>query len=154
MFVKTIAFLSAAVLLGSTAMAVDYGKVKLACHRGENTIAPENTMAAYNLAWSMGDQYTETDIQLTKDGKVVICHDPDTFRTSGNKTKVVIKDATLDEIRKVDVGDGFTPIAKHYQIGALPHFRIVDKKGVVRYVLVGNDTLKAPELAKQLANEH
>jgi thiol-disulfide isomerase/thioredoxin len=56
-------------------------------------------------------------------------------------------------IRKVDVGDGFTPVAKHYQIGALPHFRVYDKHKRMRYLLVGNDTLKAPELAKQLAAE-
>ena len=105
MLLKSLAFLSAAVLLGGSAMAVvEYGKVTLACHRGENTVAPENTMASYKLAWQRGDQYCETDIQLTKDGKVVICHDPDTYRTSGNKKKVVIKDATLAEVQAVDVG--------------------------------------------------
>jgi thiol-disulfide isomerase/thioredoxin len=56
-------------------------------------------------------------------------------------------------IRKVDIGDGFTPVAKAYEIGALPHFRLFDKAKKLRYVLVGNDTLKAPELAKQLAAE-
>jgi thiol-disulfide isomerase/thioredoxin len=56
-------------------------------------------------------------------------------------------------IRKVDVGDGFTPVAKAYDIGALPHFRVFDKHKKLRYVLVGNDTLKAPEIAKQLAAE-
>jgi thiol-disulfide isomerase/thioredoxin len=56
-------------------------------------------------------------------------------------------------IRKVDVGDGFTPVAQHYKIGALPHFRVYDKHRRMRYLLVGNDTLKAPELAKQLAAE-
>lgn len=56
-------------------------------------------------------------------------------------------------IRKIDVGDGFTPVAKAYDIGALPHFRVFDKHKKLRYVLVGNDTLKAPELAKQLAAE-
>lgn len=56
-------------------------------------------------------------------------------------------------IRKVDVGDGFTPVAQHYKIGALPHFRVYDKHKRMRYLLVGNDTLKAPELAKQLAAE-
>ncbi|MFN0246180.1 MAG: thioredoxin family protein [Kofleriaceae bacterium] len=56
-------------------------------------------------------------------------------------------------IRKVDVGDGFTPVAQHYKIGALPHFRLYDRHKRMRYLLVGNDTLKAPELAKQLADE-
>ena len=56
-------------------------------------------------------------------------------------------------IRKIDVGDGDTPVAKAYDIGALPHFRVFDKHKKLRYVLVGNDTLKAPEIAKQLAAE-
>jgi len=56
-------------------------------------------------------------------------------------------------IRKIDVGDGFTPVAKAYEIGALPHFRLFDKHKKLRYVLVGNDTLKASELANQLAAE-
>jgi len=56
-------------------------------------------------------------------------------------------------IRKIDVGDGFTPVAQAYEVGALPHFRLFDKNKKLRYVLVGNDTLKASELAKQLAAE-
>jgi thiol-disulfide isomerase/thioredoxin len=65
--------------------------------------------------------------------------------------QVALDDRVL--IRKVDVGDGFTPVAQHYKIGALPHFRVYDKQKRMRYLLVGNDTLKAPELAKQLAAE-
>ena len=56
-------------------------------------------------------------------------------------------------IRKVDVGDGFTPVAKAYEIGALPHYNVYDKRRRLRYVLVGNDCLKAPELARQLVAE-
>jgi hypothetical protein len=56
-------------------------------------------------------------------------------------------------IRKVDVGDGFTPVAEAYDIGALPHYRVYDKKGRMRYMLVGNDCTKASEIAKQLAAE-
>ena len=56
-------------------------------------------------------------------------------------------------IRKVDVGDGFTPVAQANEIGALPHFRVFDKHKQLRYVLVGNDTLRAAEIAKQLAAE-
>ncbi len=56
-------------------------------------------------------------------------------------------------IRKVDVGDGFTPVAKAYDIGALPHFNVFDKRGRLRYVLVGNDTVKAADIAKALVAE-
>jgi len=61
-------------------------------------------MASFELAWKSGDSIVETDIHLTKDGQVVICHDADTFRTSGNQTKVVIKDSTLEDVQAVDVG--------------------------------------------------
>ncbi len=56
-------------------------------------------------------------------------------------------------IRKIDVGDGFTAVAKQFKIGALPHYNVYDKARRLRYVLVGNDCLKAPEIAKQLAAE-
>lgn len=56
-------------------------------------------------------------------------------------------------VRKVDVGDGFTPVAKAYDIGALPHFKIYDRRKRLRYVLVGGDCLRAPDLARQLLGE-
>jgi len=56
-------------------------------------------------------------------------------------------------IRKVDVGDGDTQVAHAYQIGALPHYRVYDKQKQLRYDLVGNDCLKAPEIAHQLVAE-
>jgi glycerophosphoryl diester phosphodiesterase len=77
-------------------------KVEWVAHRGESYLAPENTMAAYNLGWRGNVDADETDIQLTKDGKVIICHDLDTLRTTG--TKLIIKDSTLDQLRALDAG--------------------------------------------------
>ena len=56
-------------------------------------------------------------------------------------------------IRKVDVGDGFTPVARAYKVGALPHYRIYDRHKRLRHVLVGNDCVDAANLAKQLVAE-
>ena len=56
-------------------------------------------------------------------------------------------------IRKIDVGDGFTQVAKDHDIGALPHYRIYDKQRRLRYDLVGNDCLQASDLARELAAE-
>ena len=56
-------------------------------------------------------------------------------------------------VRKVDVGDGFSPVAKAYDISALPHFKIYDRKKRLRYVLVGGDCLRASDLARQLLAE-
>src|SRR5688572_22227777 len=101
---KLIAALSLGLLLGCNSTAQHrYADAKLPAHRGESHDAPENTMAAYELAWKNGEKIIETDIHLTKDGHVVICHDVDTFRTSTEKRKLVIKDSTLAEIQKLDV---------------------------------------------------
>ena len=56
-------------------------------------------------------------------------------------------------IRKIDVGDGFTPVAERYKIDALPHFFIYDKRKRLRYDLVGPDCVDAAKFAKQLAAE-
>jgi len=56
-------------------------------------------------------------------------------------------------LRKIDVGDGFTPAAKAFEIEALPHYNVYDRKQRLRYILVGNDCLRAPDLARQLLAE-
>jgi thiol-disulfide isomerase/thioredoxin len=56
-------------------------------------------------------------------------------------------------IRKVDVGDGDTPVAQAYKIAALPHFFIYDKLKRLRYDLVGPDCTQAATYARQLAAE-
>jgi thiol-disulfide isomerase/thioredoxin len=56
-------------------------------------------------------------------------------------------------IRKIDVGDGFTPVARAYQIDALPHFLIYDQRKRLRYDLVGGDCVEASRYARQLAGE-
>ncbi|HLL23202.1 MAG TPA: thioredoxin family protein [Kofleriaceae bacterium] len=64
---------------------------------------------------------------------------------------VAVDDRVL--IRKIDVGDGFTQVAKDYNIGALPHYRVYDKQKRLRYDLVGNDCLQAAKIARELADE-
>jgi glycerophosphoryl diester phosphodiesterase len=76
----------------------------LIAHRGESHLAPENTLAAFQLAWSLGDDAIEMDVHLTRDGQVVVCHDDDTLRTTGGRAKRVIRDSTAGELRALDVG--------------------------------------------------
>ena len=56
-------------------------------------------------------------------------------------------------VRKIDVGDGFTPVARAYKIEALPHYLIYDKRKQLRYDLVGPDCVQASTIARQLAAE-
>ena len=71
-------------------------------HRGASFDAPENTLAAFRLAWEQGADGIEGDFYLTADGEIVCLHDSDTGRTGGRKLSV--GQSTLAELRKVDVG--------------------------------------------------
>ncbi|MFC5604359.1 glycerophosphodiester phosphodiesterase family protein [Sporosarcina koreensis] len=74
----------------------------VAAHRGVPSLAPENTMAGYRLAYELGADQIETDLQLTKDGHLIIMHDLTVNRTT-NGTGAV-SDLTFDEIRQLDAG--------------------------------------------------
>ena len=68
---------------------------------------------------------------------------------------IAVKIAKDDRVvvRKVDVGDGFTPIAKQYDVTTLPHWDVYDTKQRLRYRLIGPECLRAPELAAELLHE-
>ena len=76
-------------------------------HRGGTSSAPENTMAAFEVAVSLGYRYLETDVHLTADGVLVAFHDPDLERTCG--VDVTIADSTWSALSELRV-DGREPI--------------------------------------------
>lgn len=70
---------------------------KIYGHRGAFHFAPENTLVSFQLAADMGADGIEFDIQLSKDGEIVVCHDETLDRTStGNG---FLRDYTLSELR-------------------------------------------------------
>lgn len=75
---------------------------ELIAHRGESHDAPENTLAAFQLAWDRDVPAIELDVHLTKDGKLICIHDADTERVSGRK--VLVKESTLAELRQLEAG--------------------------------------------------
>jgi glycerophosphoryl diester phosphodiesterase len=80
---------------------VGSGMWKIA-HRGASGHAPENTMAAFRLAVEMGAQFIETDLQLTRDAKIIAMHDATVDRTTNGRGKVV--KMSLTELRGLDAG--------------------------------------------------
>jgi len=80
----------------------------------------------------------------------VSCH---ACETIGAKLEAGVAQEPRVVVRKVDVGDGFTPVAQTYKIDALPHYFIYDKQRRLRYDLVGSDCVDASRLARQLAAE-
>jgi glycerophosphoryl diester phosphodiesterase len=70
-------------------------------------VAPENTLAAFRLAGEVGAGGLEMDLHMTRDGRIVVIHDPTLERTTdGTGT---IKDLTFEEVRAADAGHRFTP---------------------------------------------
>jgi glycerophosphoryl diester phosphodiesterase len=74
-------------------------------HRGASAHAPENTLAAFELALRQGADAVELDAKLTSDGQIVVIHDQTVDRTTEGTGWV--KNMTLAELRKLDAGSHF-----------------------------------------------
>ena len=80
----------------------DVPRTMFISHRGESHDAPENTMAAYDMARSRGLSF-ELDVYLSKDGKLFCFHDPDLKKVSGKSLRC--EEASWEEdIKDLDVG--------------------------------------------------
>lgn len=76
-------------------------------HRGASAYAPENTMAAFELARRQGADMIELDVQPTADGRLVVFHDDTTERWDGRSRPVAA--CTLDELGRLDIGGERVP---------------------------------------------
>lgn len=74
-------------------------KTKVWAHRGASAYAPENTLEAFQLAVDQKADGVELDVQMTKDGKLVVIHDETIDRTSDGHGRVM--DHTLSELKKM-----------------------------------------------------
>jgi glycerophosphoryl diester phosphodiesterase len=82
-------------------------------HRGSRLLWPENTMTAFQGAVDLGYRFLETDLHATRDGVLVLHHDPTLDRTTSGTGKV--SDYSLTELRQLDA-------AAHFQLdGDFPH---------------------------------
>ncbi|MGH7507007.1 MAG: glycerophosphodiester phosphodiesterase [Longimicrobiales bacterium] len=77
-------------------------------HRGASAHAPEHTLAAYDFALGAGADCIEQDLQMTRDGVIIVLHDDTLDRTTrgaGCRGRVI--DRSLAEIRDCDAGSWF-----------------------------------------------
>ena len=77
---------------------------KIIAHRGASAHAPENTMAAFQLALDQGADGIELDVMLTKDNRIAVIHDDTVDRTTSGSGRV--SEMTLAELQALDAGDG------------------------------------------------
>src|SRR5512139_1614857 len=74
-------------------------------HRGASAHAPENTLAAFELALAQQADAIELDVKLSADGQVMVIHDSSVDRTTNGHGKV--QDMTLAELKALDAGSFF-----------------------------------------------
>ena len=89
----------------------------LIAHRGASSQAPENTLAAFDLALKLRADAIELDVRLTKDKHVIAFHDLTLKRTTNGKGKVNKK--TLAELKSLDAGTYFDPSFQGQRIPTL-----------------------------------
>ncbi|WP_349408871.1 glycerophosphodiester phosphodiesterase [Pseudalkalibacillus sp. SCS-8] len=113
--------------------------VEVVAHRGAAGYAPENTIAAFEKAVDMDSDYIELDVQMSKDGQLVVIHDTTVDRTTDGTGKV--GDLTYDALRELDAGSWFAPEFKGEHLPTLGE--VLDEfRGKTKFLI----ELKAPSL--------
>ncbi len=89
-------------VLGMSLLNGVAGGQTIVAHRGASFDAPENTLAAFSLAWEQGADAIEGDFYLTADKRIVCIHDKTTKRTAG--VDLPVAQSTLEQLRALEYG--------------------------------------------------
>lgn len=87
--------------------------VQVIAHRGARSIAPENTLAAAQIAYKTGADLWETDVNITQDGRLILFHDETLVRCTNAVSKFPsrpsyrVRDFSLEQILSLDAGSFF-----------------------------------------------
>ena len=101
---KSIAAILIILFLASAANMVEpesENPFKYVAHRGASYLAPENTLASIHLAWELGADAAECDVMLSSDQKVVLFHDKNTKKLTGENH--IISETPWNVLSKLDV---------------------------------------------------
>ena len=105
--------------------------VQVIAHRGARSIAPENTLKAAKIAHDTGADLWETDVNITRDGRLILFHDHTLLRCTDagkkfpRKASYRVEAFDLKEIKSLDAGsyfnetDPFQEISKGHVSGEM-----------------------------------
>ena len=93
-------------MMSSNPWLREYRPISVA-HRGTSIAYPENTLEAYRNAIELGVEMIECDVNITRDGKLVMMHDSTLDRTTTGTGRVSA--STWEEIQRLDAGGKFKP---------------------------------------------
>jgi glycerophosphoryl diester phosphodiesterase len=106
-------------------------------HRGGAALAPENTLAAFEQAASLGADGFELDVRLSRDGAAVVHHDSTLDRTTDASGPV--RRLTADELARLDAGHRFGPERGYPwrgRAGGVPRLRDVLRRFADRRLVI------------------
>ncbi|MCK9859965.1 glycerophosphodiester phosphodiesterase [Paenibacillus sp. ATY16] len=118
-------------------------------HRGASGNYPENTMIAFEKAIELGATGIETDVQMTKDGKLVLIHDEMLRRTTGVNS--LVADTLSDDLLQLDAGSWFSPHFKEARIPTLEQLLDLAKRtGTIINIELKNGIVPYPGLEQKV----
>jgi glycerophosphoryl diester phosphodiesterase len=131
------------------------GPIKMAqkplifAHRGVQSTHPENTMIAFQEAANIGADGIELDVQLSKDGEIIVIHDETLERTTTGNGAVL--EHTLLELKNVDAGKKFHHSFKGEQIPTLREvFQWATTNTLLLNVELKNDVIRYEKLEEKV----
>ncbi len=120
----------------------------ITCHRGYSSIAPENTLPAFQAAIDFRADYVELDVQMTSDGVIMVSHDQSLKRCTGIDKQIC--DMTYEEVRKLDAGSFFSSKYAGTKIPTLQE--VIDLcKGKIKMNIEIKDSEESPNLEAETA---
>src|SRR3982074_3824193 len=93
----------AVAIVAGAADAQDKPSPLLAAHRGGSLLWPENSLLAFRNAIALGADFIEFDVHLSRDGEVMVIHDPTLERTTDGQGAV--RDRTVAELKALRLKD-------------------------------------------------
>jgi glycerophosphoryl diester phosphodiesterase len=116
-----------------------FPKPILLAHRGACVQAPENTLAAFELALAHGADGVELDAKLSRDGEVMVIHDQTVNRTTNGQGKVI--EMTAEELQTLDAGSFKGEAFRGEKIPRLSDvFEAIGKKCIINVELTNYTT--------------
>ena len=122
--------------------------IEIIAHRGFSARAPENTVAAFELAWKSKADACELDIHLTADQQIAVIHDRDTERTTG--TKLSVAKSNWADLAGLDAGSWKDRAYTGEKIPTLKQALATLPKGSRRFFI---EIKCGPEIVPVLRNE-
>ncbi len=133
-----------------------FTRTNISAHRGASSVAPENTRYAFEAALESDTDFIELDVQLTKDGKLVVFHDDTIERTTNGSGRIY--DHTYAELLELSAGSWYSKTGEFDDAKIMTFEEVLDLVGKKKRLNVEikdtGDSVRATEKAVELIEKH